>query len=145
MVDLIETFNWLLGLRIRRMSAARRYDAEFGDVGQSHTTATVSLKETLDGRWWFRSVEGVLPDDRFAIIIWRNRPGGDEADGIEQDNAVLDAWFKQSGYDARQADFDLIYANGDHNLESLRGADQTWIGQTIEDHFKRLMFEDAEE
>ena len=143
-VDLIETFNWLLGLRVRRMSAPRRYDAEFGDAGQNNSTATVALKETPDGPWWFRTVEGVLPDDRRALIIWRNRPGGDEASGIERDNAVLDAWFKQSGHHARQANFDLIYVNGDHNLDSLRETDQTWTGQTIEDHFKRLMFEDAE-
>ncbi|MCY4573999.1 MAG: DNA methyltransferase [Gemmatimonadetes bacterium] len=143
-VDLVETFNWLLGLRVRRMSAARRYDAEFGNAGQSHSTSTVALKETPDGPWWFRTVEGMLPDDRRALVIWRNRPGGDEPDGIERDNAVLDAWFKQSGHDARQADFDLIYANGDHNLDSLKETDQTWTGLTIEDHFKRLMFEDAE-
>ena len=87
----------------------------------------------------------MLPDDRRALVIWRHRLSGDEPDGIERDNAVLDAWFKQSGHDARQADFDLIYANGDHNLDSLKETDQTWTGQTIEDHFKRLMFEDAEE
>ena len=144
-VDLVETFNWLLGLRVVQMSAGRRYDAEFGDVGGSHSMSTGSLKETPDGPWRFRTVEGVLPDDRRTLVIWRNRPGGDEPDGIERDNAVLDAWFKQSGHDARQADVDLIYANGDHNLDSLKGTDQTWTGQTIEDHFKRLMFEDAEE
>ncbi len=144
-VDLVETFNWLLGLRVRCMSATRRYDAELGDAGQSNSTATVALKQTPDGPWWFRTVEGVLPDDRRALVIWRNRPGGDEPDGIERDNAVLDAWFKQFGYDARQADFDLIYANGDHNLDSLNETDQTWTGHTIEEHFKRLMFEDAEE
>ena len=95
--------------------------------------------------WWFRAVEGLLPDDRRALIIWRNRPGGDEPDGIEHDNAVLDAWYKESGYDDRQADFDLIYANGDHNLDSLKETGQTWTGHTIEEHFKRLMFEDADE
>ena len=144
-VDLVETFNWLLGLRVRCMSAARRYDADFGDAGQSTSTATVALKETPDGAWWFRTVQGVLPDDRRALIIWRNRPGGDEPDGVERDNAVLDEWFKQPGHDVRQTDLDLIYANGDHNLDTLEEADQTWTGQTIEDHFKRLMFEDAEE
>ena len=144
-VDLVETFNWLLGLRVSCMSVARRYDAEFGDAGQSNSTATVALQQTPDGPWWFRTVDGVLPDDRRALVIWRRRPGGDEPDGIECDNAVLDAWFKQSGYDAREAGFDLIYANGDHNLDSLKETDQTWTGQTIEDEFKRLMFEDAEE
>ena len=98
------------------------------------------------GRWWFRTVEGLLPDDGRALVIWRNRPGGDDPGcGVERDNAVLDAWFKQSEHDARHADFDLIYANGDHNLDSLKETDQTWTGHTIEDHFKRLMFEDAEE
>ena len=58
---------------------------------------------------------------------------------------VLDAWFKQFRHDARRDDFDLIYANGDHNLDSLKETDQAWTGRTIEDHFKRLMFEGAEE
>ena len=144
-VDLVETFNWLLGLRVSCMSAAKRYDAEFGDDGGRHSTSHVSLKETPNGPWWFRTIEGALPDDRRALVIWRNRPGGDEPDGIERDNAVLDEWFKQSGHDVRQTDFDLIYANGDHNLDSLKETDQTWTGHTIEEHFKRLMFEDAEE
>ena len=144
-VDLVETFNWLLGLRVVRASATSRYDAQFGDVGESHSTATESLKETPDGPWWFRTVEGVLPDNRRALIIWRRRPGGDDPDGVERDNALLDAWFKESGHHARQADFDLIYVNGDHNLDSLKDTDQTWTGHTIEDHFKRLMFEEAGE
>ena len=143
-VDLVETFNWLLGLRVIRMSAARRYDAEFGDAGESTSTATVALKQTPGGPWWFRTIEGLLPDDRSALIIWRNRPGGDEATGIERDNAVLEAWYKQSGHVGRRTDFDSMYVNGDHNLDSLKDADQPWTGQTIEDHFKRLMFEDAE-
>ena len=79
-VDLVETFNWLLGLRVRCISAAKRYDAEFGDAGQSDCTNTVALTETPDGPWWFRTVEGVLPDDRRALIIWRHRPNGDEPD-----------------------------------------------------------------
>ena len=142
-VDLIETFNWLLGLRVTSMSAARQYGAEAAK-GTEDDSVTVALTKTPDGPWWFRTVEGLLPDDRRALVIWRNRPGGDEPGGVERDNAVLDAWFKQSGHDARQADFDLIYANGDHNLDSLKETDQTWTGQTIEDHFKRLMFENAE-
>ena len=142
-VDIIETFNWLLGLRVTRISAARRYGAEAAK-GTEEDSVTVTLTKAPDGPWRFRTVEGLLPDDRRALVIWRNRPGGDEAGGIERDNAVLDAWFKQSGHDARQADFDLIYANGDHNLDSLKETDQTWTGHTIEDHFKRLMFEDAE-
>ena len=142
-VDLLETFNWLLGLRVTRMSAPRRFGAEAAKAAEDDSV-TVTLTKTPDGPWWFRTVEGVLPDDRRALVIWRSRPGGDEPDGIERDNALLDEWFKQSGHGARQADFDLIYANGDHNLDSLRETDQTWTGHTIEDHFKRLMFEDAE-
>ena len=141
--DLLETFNWLLGLRVTRMSAARRYGAEAAK-GTEDDSVTVPLTKTPDGPWWFRTVEGLLPDDRRALVIWRNRPGGDEPGGVERDNAVLDAWFNRSGVASRQDEFDLIYANGDHNLESLKKSGQTWTGHTIEDHFKRLMFEDAE-
>ena len=141
--DLLETFNWLLGLRVTRMSAARRYGAEAAK-GTEDDSVTVPLTKTPDGPWWFRTVEGLLPDDRRALVIWRNRPGGDEPGGVERDNAALDAWFNRSGVASRQDEFDLIYANGDHNLESLKKSGQTWTGHTIEDHFKRLMFEDAE-
>ena len=38
-------------------------------------------------------------------------------------------------------EFDLIYVNGDNNLENLRREDETWKVRLIEEDFKRLMFD----
>jgi adenine-specific DNA-methyltransferase len=37
--------------------------------------------------------------------------------------------------------FDLIYVNGDNNLENIRRPDETWKVRLVEEEFKRLMFE----
>ena len=38
-------------------------------------------------------------------------------------------------------EFDLIYVNGDNNLENIRRLDETWKVRLIEEDFKRLMFD----
>ena len=148
-VDLVETFNWLLGLRVSRLRAPRRVDADFEHDGEGRLKLRNGLREAPDGPWWFRAVEGLLPDDRRALVIWRKRPGSDAADGIEQDNLVLNEWFKAKGWadapDDDNAGFDVVYANGDHNLQNLRPAGASWTAHLLEEHFFRLMFEEDEQ
>lgn len=38
-------------------------------------------------------------------------------------------------------EFDLIYVNGDNNLQNLRREDETWKVRLIEEEFQRLMFD----
>ena len=61
---------------------------------------------------------------------------------------MLDEWFRAQGWAdpdvPGEGGFDLIYANGDHNLQNLRPAGFTWTAHLIEEHFTRLMFEDDE-
>ena len=38
-------------------------------------------------------------------------------------------------------EYDVIYVNGDNNLENLRREDQTWKVRLIEEDFQRLMFD----
>ena len=140
-VDLVETFNWLVGLRTSSMAQPRRYSATLGRDGEERLVTQGAPVETPDGDWWFRAIEGILPDDRRALIIWRNRPGGDEPDGTARDNAILNGWFTASGYADGHSQFNVVYANGDHNLEALKPKDRTWTAHVIEDHFKQLMFE----
>ena len=59
----------------------------------------------------------------------------------EQDNLVLDTWFTRAGYSAKDSEFELIYVNGDNNLENLKAADDTWKVRLIEEDFHRLMFD----
>lgn len=39
------------------------------------------------------------------------------------------------------SEFDLIYVNGDNNLENLKAPDDTWKVRPIEEDVFRLMFE----
>jgi adenine-specific DNA-methyltransferase len=104
-VDLVETFNYLLGLRVRRV-------------------------ETVCG---FCVVKGTNPEGEKVLIIWRNTR--------EKSNDDLDQFFRQRGYNTRDREFDIIYTNGDNNLENLRRPDETWKVRLIEEAFQRLMFD----
>ena len=104
-VDLIETFNYLLGLQVK-------------------TT------ETLQG---FRVVTGQTLAGEKVLVIWRNLD--------EKDNGALEGFFAKQKYNPRDMEFDLIYVNGDNNLQNLRREDETWKVRLIEEEFQRLMFD----
>ena len=104
-VDLVETFNWLLGLTVKHIDVIR-------DV---------------------RVVEGTNPENERVLVLWRN------IDAMNSDK--LDKWFEKQGYNSRDLEYDLIYINGDNNLENLRRNDQTWKVRLIEEEFQRLMFD----
>jgi len=107
-VDLVETFNYLIGLRVKTTD-------HIGDV---------------------RVVTGANPQGERVLILWRKTK--------ELDNDALDAWFRKQGYDTKDQEFDLIYVNGDNNLENLRRPDQTWKVRLIEEEFRRRMFDVAD-
>lgn len=145
-VDLIETFNYLIGLKVSHISEPHVLAADFVRDGENRLNiARGSLKLRADGKWWFRNVTGSLLDGRRVLVIWRKRPGGETSEGLEQDNLVLDEWFKsKQGYSTKDSEFDLIYVNGTNNLENLKTPDDLWKVRLIEEDFFRLMFEDTE-
>ena len=53
----------------------------------------------------------------------------------------MDEWFGKQEYNKRDQENDLVYVNGDNNLENLRREDQTWKVRRIEGDFQRLMFD----
>jgi adenine-specific DNA-methyltransferase len=142
-VDLPETFNYLLGLTVVNMAATQSITAEFERDTQQRLRIKGRISQQSDGKWWFRAVTGALPDNRKVLVIWRNRPGGDTPEGVEQDNLVLDEWFKKMEYSSKDSEFDLIYVNGGNNLENFRTPDERWKVRLIEDDFHRLMFREA--
>lgn len=107
-VDLVETFNYLIGLRVK----------------------TIKHVEGV------RVVTGTNPQGERVLILWRKTR--------ELDNDALDEWFRKQGYNTRDQEYDVIYVNGDNNLENLRKADQTWKVRLIEEEFRRLMFDVAD-
>lgn len=142
-VDLIETFNYLLGLQVEHIAAPQRLSAAFERDSEQRLCIKGRLTEKADGPWWFRTVTGTTLDGRKILVIWRNRPGRESPEGVEQDNLVLDEWFKKMGYSSKDREFDLIYVNGTNNLENLKTPDDQWKVRLIEEDFKRLMFEET--
>jgi len=124
-VDLVETFNWLLGLKVKHMDA-------------------------FDG---FRVVEGANPKGEKVLVIWRKIRDLAEQDTkkIEQQrlkaNEALDAFFKKQQYNTMDMEFDVVYVNGDNNLMNLpmlpegEGREPRYKVRLIEEEFKRLMFD----
>jgi adenine-specific DNA-methyltransferase len=104
-VDLVETFNYLIGLRVK----------------------------TIDDVRGIRVVTGLNPQGERVLILWRKTK--------EIDNDALDAWFQRQRYNTKDQEYDVIYVNGDNNLENLRRPDQTWKVRLTEQEFKRLMFD----
>lgn len=107
-VNMVETFNYLLGLNVKH----------------------------LDQIQGFLIVQGLNPIGEKVLVIWRNLK--------EKTNEELEAFFRKQDYNLKDMEFDLIYVNGDNNLENLRRADETWKVRLIEEEFQRLMFETEE-
>ena len=136
-VDLLETFNWLLGLTVQHITAPRSFAAEFERDDQGRMQLKGRLKQDAAGPWWFRTVTGTTPEGRKTLVIWRKLTGN-----AEQDNLVLDTWFKdKQAYSVRATEFDLIFVNGDNTLDNLRVDPENWKVRLIEADFQRLMFD----
>lgn len=139
-VDLLETFNWLIGLTVQHIAAPQRFSAKFEHDGEGRLQLKGRLKQDNEGGYWFRTVTGTTPDGRKTLVIWRKRPGGETPEGVEQDNLILDEWFTKQGYSSKDSEFGLIYVNGTNNLENLRTPEDLWKVRLIEEDFHRLMF-----
>jgi adenine-specific DNA-methyltransferase len=135
-IDLTETFNYLIGLTVLRQSAIAYFNASPDDKGEYE--GAVRLEKNDNGKYAFKQVEGRLPDGRKALIIWRNMPGNPV-----EDNAALDAYFEKNRINPQDREFDVIYVNGDNNLENLKTENETWKVQLTELEFKKKMFEEA--
>ena len=134
-VDLIETFNWLIGLTVQHTAAPQVLSAQFERDIEKRLRLKTRLKADPAGPYWFRTVTGLMPDGRKALVIWRKLTGSPE-----EENLVLDDWFTRQGYSSRDSEFDLIFVNGGNNLENLKTPDDTWKVRLIEEDFQRLMF-----
>jgi len=80
-----------------------------------------------------RVVTGLNPAHERVLVLWRKTK--------DVDSDALDAWFWKQGYNTKDQEFDVIYVNGDNNLENLRQGEQTWKVRLIEEEFRRLMFD----
>ncbi len=134
-VDLIETFNYLIGLTVTHHGAVSYFSAK--PAADPAYEGAVELMKDLGGQYAFRQIEGTLPDGRRALVIWRI-----VSDNVLESNAALDAYFTKYRINPADREYDVIYVNGDNNLENLRTANETWKVQMTEIEFKKRMFEE---
>ena len=99
-VDLVETFNYLIGLNIKHIA-------------------------TVDG---FKTVTGINPERESVLVVWRNIK--------KKNNADLEKFLGESGWNPKDTEYDRIYVNGDHALD-----DPFSKVKMIEIEFQRLMFD----
>ena len=133
-IDLCETFNYLIGLSVTSQSPVRAFEAA---ADGKEYEGSVSL--TSGSEYAFKQIEGKLPDGRRALVIWRT-----VTNDILRSNAALDAYFTKHRINPADREFDVIYVNCDSNLENLRGDNEEWKVQRIEPLFKTKMFEEVE-
>jgi len=147
-VDLLETFNYLIGLRVEHIAAPKTFTAKFKrepdpELPEDANTRLIldgRLKQNTEGHWWFRKVEGWVPDGNGGkekvLIVWRKLTGD-----MEKDNLMLDEWFKANRISTRDFEFDTIYVNGSNNLPNLKQEGDNWKVRLIEEDFHRLMWD----
>lgn len=150
-VDLLETFNYLLGLKVEHIAAPLHFDAELSQAEYGRWQATVKRSE--QGQWWFRTVFGTNRSGQKVLVVWRNLPSVIDTteNGLQRDNAVLDAVLIEKLAirltESLDDEVDILYVNGDHNIaipRNRRGEpmEQARL-QLIEEAFHRLMFADT--
>ncbi len=124
-VDLVETFNWLLGLKVRHI-------------------------DCIQG---FHIVEGETTNGERVLVIWRKIRDLAETDSAkisaarEKANRDLEQFFRKQQYNTLDSEYDVIYVNGDNNLMNIpltpekEGLEPRYKVRLIEEEFKRLMFD----
>ena len=136
-IDLMETFNYLLGIKVLRISAPERRTAEFERDGEGRLKITGKPRSCNAGEGWlFREVEGTTLGGEKVLIIWRILTSN-----AEEDNLMLENYFSKRNYSTLDFEFNRIYVNGDNNLENLKIGEEQWKVALIEEEFKRLMFD----
>ena len=153
-IDLIETFNFLLGLRLENMAAPQTFTAQFirrpdPELPEDKNTKLIidgKIKRSKNGKWWFRKLEGWVPTNpmnpndgqkKRVLIVWRKLSGN-----LEEDNLMLDEWFQKYCISADfDHDYDIIYVNGSNNLLNLKKNNQNWEVYLTEEEFHKKMWE----
>ena len=135
-VDLLETFNWLIGLTVRHIAAPQTFSAAFERDSEKRLRLKGRLKQEAAGRWlvpYRHRHHARRPQDAHHLAQAHRRAGA----GQPGARRVV----HQAGLLAKDSEFDLIYVNGDNNLENLKAPDDTWKVRLIEEDFHRLMFD----
>jgi len=128
-IDLIETFNFLIGLEIDRIEKTRYFDYVDNKLKETPSKESSSYK--------VKEVTGKTREGEKILVIWRNRTK-DRA----LDNVAIEEYFRKQRYKTLDMEFDKIYINGDNTLQNIRKDGEHWKVELTEEKFKKMMFEE---
>ena len=134
-VDVVETFNYLIGLTVKTTSAITYFNAVKDENGEYE--GAVRLVKDISGTYGFKQIEGTTPDGKRVLIIWRTI-----SDNLFESNAALDAYFSKHRINPQDREYDIIYVNGDNNLQNISTDEDSFKVQMTELEFKKRMFEE---
>ena len=136
-IDLVETFDYLIGFNASRQDQVRRFNLDFARDEEGKLIIEGAMRESDTGDFSYRMLKGETHNGEQALIIWREMTGN-----LEEDNLALDEYFRtQVNADMRSGWHpDIIYVNGDNNLLNIRKDEEGWEVKLIEEAFHRLMF-----
>ena len=135
-VDIVETFNYLIGLTVQRQGTIDYFRAIADEQGSYE--GAVRLQRDDGGEYAFQQIEGTLPDGRRALVIWRS-----VTDDLLRSNAALDAYFSRYRINPNDREYNVLYVNGDNNLDNIRTDAEHWKVVMTEMEFKERMFEEG--
>ena len=156
-IDMVETFNYLIGLTVSHQSHVRRFAAEFSRNQDDKLTIKGQLqeskneeskngesknRESKNGRFLYRTIKGKTRTDEQVLVIWRERNLAVQQitdKTLEEDDVALNAFLRILPQEDLVT-YDTIYVNGDNTLMNTRKETETWKAHLIEEAFHRLMF-----
>lgn len=133
-IDIVETFNYLLGLETKKIYKKDSFTVKTSE--EPEYEGAVDLTHDKAGEYSFKAVEGILRTGQNVLVIWRTLTGD-----LALDNAALDTYFRKKKINSFNMEYDLIYVNGDNNLQNIKIDDEHWKVVMIEEEFKKLMFD----
>lgn len=136
-VDLVETFNYLIGLNTHAIYTGR-YNADFKEAETGMLTAF--LKKSDQGKYVFKFVEGQSLENEKILIIWRNIAGDiTNEEDMNKNNAVLTSLLKSREIKTTDGEFDIIYVNCNNSLQNI-STESGYKVALIEEVMKEKMF-----
>ena len=134
-IDIVETFNYLIGLTVQKSSVISFFNVVEDKNGEYE--GAVQLIENTNGIYNFKHVTGTTPDGKRVLIIWRTI-----SDNLIESNAALDTYFIKYCTDSQNEGYDIIYVNGDNNLQDISIEEDGFKVLMTEIEFKKRMFEE---
>ena len=136
-IDLIETFNFLIGLKVNSIYT-KRYNAEFKTMEHGRLHADIKLDN--NGQYIFKIVEGSTLKGDKVLVIWRNIVGDiNNNDDLNKNNAVLESVTLKNQIKPADSEYDIIYINCTNSLQNF-AKEGSYKVALIEEVMKDKMF-----